>query len=492
LNRRNEFQIEQRFSLGDRYRVAPCADKAGFPDWLSPSPFFREQAPKGGAILKRTRFPISPPQKPMREKARSAVEQKEGRERVIGVWLNARTNPKFDNCYDLNDENREKAKIIQKECAFADRADSFHKLVVLISNLLRYRDTKPIIIALSKEPTFSPLVRILNEKGFIELWRGNKMMVRTSRIYPTNKLLAHFENVHTSGIVINPVNLIEVYDDDDNIIENYSKTDKSRRMEAILKKTNRINRNATILIGNRTVSTALIAIFHRKFTLYGRLHTKGCLHYQGFSEKKRLRITINGDSVVELDFSGLHPHLLYAQAGFQLENDPYSKVLDTQDKYLRGFLKVCLLKMINSTSCKVAGRWVTPIDRKKYYRKSYIRSAKANAEGSINQDIGYDAKLRDKLKEHGITTARQVIDRFKKEHVEISHHFFSDNETGLRTMNKDAAIAIDVVELFAEKGWPILAIHDSFVVQEQHRDELKSTMDRIYKKHNKGFFCPIK
>ena len=78
-----------------------------------------------------------------------------------------------------------------------------------------------------------------------------------------------------------------------------------------------------------------------------------------------------------------------------------------------------------------------------------------------------------------------------EQHSEIAKYFCQGKKTGMEIMNKDAMIALDVVNYFAKQDIPILPIHDSFIVQEQHRRELYNTMKRVYRKHT-GFRIQIK
>ena len=199
--------------------------------------------------------------------------------------------------------------------------------------------------------------------------------------------------------------------------------------------------------------------------MYGRLHTRGYRHYQGLNEEERAEITINGDPVVELDYSGMHPHLLYAKEGIQFFGDPYA-IVDHQLE-ARPFLKQILLCLLNSKD-------------------------ELTAERAGNYWLARNHKERNALYDIGITRARPIIDAFKQVHKPIAHHFCNGKKTGMRIMNLDAKIALDVVDHFAKQEIPILAIHDSFIVQEQYKDELKRTMQRIYRKHTKGFRIPVK
>lgn len=409
-----------------------------------------------------------------------------------GWWLNHRSMP-FDNWYMLKGESLGLVEEIGNVCEVAERQDTRQKLAIIIANLLRYRDRRPVEMALkTTESTMSPLVRKLEDSGFLNVKRGNEKIARNSKVWPTKKLLDCFEKVLSSDLVVNPpANELVILKDGNGEPKAYKDTTKTLQIRKILRKANEVNRIAEILYRKQAVSTALYAIFHRKFTLYGRLHTTGCYHYQGFSESKREKITINGEDVVELDFSGLHPRLLYALEGEQFDYDPYSVVLD--DPELRDFMKKCLLALLNAKGCKVPGRKVNSEEKRPHYRKAYRRSAEVNAEGGINRRIGESQKWKNRLEKYGITKASEIIELFKEKHEPIAHHFCADNDNGLRMMNKDASIALDVVDHFATKGIPILAIHDSFIVQKQYCKELQEIMAWAYNKNtgNQGFTCPV-
>ena len=99
---------------------------------------------------------------------------------------------------------------------------------------------------------------------------------------------------------------------------------------------------------------------------------------------------------------------------------------------------------------------------------------------------------REELKKIGITRAKPVMDEFRKAHKDIKKYFCNGNQTGLRLMNLDSSIALEVVGHFAKKNIPILCIHDSFIVQEKYQIELQQIMNETYEKHTKGFKCKIK
>lgn len=247
-------------------------------------------------------------------------------------------------------------------------------------------------------------------------------------------------------------------------LKDYRDTSRTTKIRSILEKVNDVNKSALIKFHDRTLNTFLISIFNRKFTLYGRLHTRGLYHYQGFSSEEREEITINGNKVVELDYSGLHPRLLYASIEIQFDDDPYSIVDDRPE--VRPFLKILLLCMIN-------GNQIT-------------------AEKAANYWLYENHRQREMLNKLGITKTRNIMRRFDSVHRPISHLLCTGKDTGLKIMNKDSKIALDVLSHFANKGIPILAIHDSFIVEKRYKTELKNIMSNIYQNNTGGFMCKIK
>ena len=389
-------------------------------------------------------------------------------------WLNR--GHQFDHGLRLDKIDLERISTIFLSCKVADRKENRLSFDILIANLILHRDRRPIIISLNVNDwkinryvragsTTITLVHQLDELDFINLIKGYRTdkESRLSRIWPTERLLEYFPKPH-NVVISDPVELVELRDAHGNPKE-YKDTEKTRRIRKILKKINQINKLADIRYEGNTLSCSLVAIFNKRFTLYGRLHTRGQNHYQGLNGDERAEITINGKPVVELDYSGLHPHLLYAKDGIQFEGDPYS-MIDARPQ-VRPFLKHILLCMLNSkdeiTAEKAANKWL------------------------------YDnPQEREVLGLLGITRSRPLLDAFKQSHEKIGHYLCSGEETGLRIMNMDATIALDVINTFAKRNIPILAIHDSFIVQEQYKDYLFTIMEKAYAKNTGGYRIQIK
>jgi hypothetical protein len=388
-------------------------------------------------------------------------------------WLNS--GVEFSHALRLSDDLLPAASSLLQSFGIAGRRENAISFEVLIANLLRHKGRWPIIVGLSpnwwKKTRYSQagistiaMIKALHKGGFIGMKKGFHVEKesRLTRIWATEKLLQYFPEL-PNGVVEAPPELVELRDENDRL-KDYRDTQRTKRIRALLERANEVNSQADIRYLGYKLSGSLVAIFRQKFTLYGRLHTRGYRHYQGLSEDERAEITINGDPVVELDYSGLHPNLLYANEGRQFFGDPYSIVDDRPE--VRPFLKSILLFMLNAaddiTAERAANYWLYKHDEE-----------------------------REALRKLGITRARPLMDGLKEKHKPIAHYFCAGNENGLRVMNLDATIALDVIDHFTQKGIPILAIHDSFVVQQQYRDELYTTMKAVYR-HHTGFRIAVK
>lgn len=361
---------------------------------------------------------------------------------------------------------------------------------ILIANLIDQR-RKPIKITqnrndwkrnkyqISSYYTIDLVKRLYNEK-MIQMKTGYHTAKnrRMTRIFATENLLRLFPPSDHSEVRYKAVEVVELWEkkktQEINPATNrkhsvktkrlidYKDTIETNRIREILIRTNQINDKADIQFtaGKSTykLNAAIKAKFTNKFTLGGRLYSEGRSQFQGLSKQERKDITINGSPVVEIDYTSLHPLLLYAAEGIQYFGDPYLAV--DQRKEIRPFLKRILLCMINNPN--------------------YSEAQSAANNWLVNES---DKETREKIIREGITKAAPLMDRFLEIHQPIRKYLCTKSTNGLRLMNQDAKIAVDVVNHFSRQGIPILCIHDSFLVAEQYKQELKTVMKRIYKKH---------
>ncbi len=153
--------------------------------------------------------------------------------------------------------------------------------------------------------------------------------------------------------------------------------------------------------------------------------------WMGIPSEYRRYLTINQKRTVEVDFSNLHPKMMYAQKGLSLEGDAYAV-----DGIERALVKKAFAQLINGKK-------------------------------QVRPPTGYDPK------EMGMTW-KEVLAQVEKRHAPISEFFRTGY--GLKLQRVDADIAERVLLYFAERNIPCLPIHDSFIVHHDLQDELKDRM----------------
>ena len=75
-------------------------------------------------------------------------------------------------------------------------------------------------------------------------------------------------------------------------------------------------------------------------------------------------------------------------------------------------------------------------------------------------------------------TWRELSQRILDKHHAIEDAFYSGQ--GLRLQYIDSQLAEQVMLHFANKGVPVLPVHDSFIVAAQHEQELVAVMKRVF------------
>lgn len=411
----------------------------------------------------------------------------------FGEWLNR--NKTFDWGLTLSDKDELIANGLLHELLgnqvvykIKERIEDF---CLLIANLLK--NEKKFSVAVSFNNNYYNASRynggrgryfiidflnILENEKYIVIIKGHnvKPKPRFSRTWPTEKLLERFRPIgHINSTVIG---LVILRDEKGKEI-NFTNNKETDRISNILRKANIVNsqHEVQLMIEGKTIrlNTDLHCVFTRNFKLHGRLYTSTNTGYQGYKEKEeRIHIKIDHQPVVELDFSAMHPRMLYAMEGIQYpyDDDPYTDVF--KDIELRKILKFQFLRLLNSVSFKkavVSARWELHNDDKKFIKKHGI-------------------SMKTILRRH-VYTIQRIFDEFKEAHKPIAK-YFDDDETGLKMMRLDSKIALEIIKHFTDKNIPILAIHDSFLVQQQYHDKLRQVMDNSFSEIIKGFKCPIK
>lgn len=214
-------------------------------------------------------------------------------------------------------------------------------------------------------------------------------------------------------------------------------------------------------------------VFNETFDLGGRFY--GSIE-SSMNSELRNHLCINGNKVVEKDFSCLHIRMLYNKRKLELQEDAYD-MLAGGDKDLRDLYKLIGLVSINSKSKENALNGIRYEISKRY------RAKKKNER--INSKKNYELiKLFPDLSDVSIDFHYQ---KWVDAHSKISKYLNSD--VGIKLQNKDSKIASEIINYFTKKAVPVLVVHDSFLIEEKYEDELVERMNREYYKLYK--FYPV-
>ena len=160
--------------------------------------------------------------------------------------------------------------------------------------------------------------------------------------------------------------------------------------------------------------------------------------WQGIPREYRKHIRIDHKETIELDYSGMHPAMLYAQVGVTCPLDPYDMGLHKVDRKVK---KVAFNALLNASSKRIT-------------QHSNFNTERAGC--SWQELLG------------AIVNAHQPI-----------KEFFGTG-AGLRLQKRDADIAEKVILRFADMGHVCLPVHDSFIVHHALEDELRGHMEDYY------------
>lgn len=280
---------------------------------------------------------------------------------------------------------------------------------------------------------------------------------KQSRIRATAKLISHFEedfrlSPRDIGFAswLEPIVLRDRRDEDTGIKRDidYEDTPETYRMRANLRRINAFLAEYRISLAKPSEPvfdlppSMLRRIFSRgSFGLGGRFY--GGLWIDLPSEE-RPNLLIDGEEVAELDFSALHPRLIYQLEGKPLppQADPYA-VPNWIGSEQRGWVKIAFQQLINADA--------------------NVRLRKPSDVPASQVGKGGWPKLIRALKEH---------------HHEIAGWFHSG--TGLELQRIDSDIAEAIMLSLASEGICCLPVHDSFIVPQSHTNELREAMVQAY------------
>ena len=171
--------------------------------------------------------------------------------------------------------------------------------------------------------------------------------------------------------------------------------------------------------------------------------------WQNIPSRLRPFITINGKETVELDYSSMHPRMLYAHIGMECPDEPYDVGLDPEHRDL--------------------------------VKKAF--NALINAKGRIQKfDDPEGGPVFDE-EEMGMSW-NEFLKHIKSYHPKLKGLFGTG--IGLEFQRFDSDIAEATMLHFARQNIPVLPVHDSFIVYSELEDELHKVMEETYEEKIKA------
>lgn len=165
--------------------------------------------------------------------------------------------------------------------------------------------------------------------------------------------------------------------------------------------------------------------------------------WQNMPKELRPYILIDGKRTIEIDYSGIHPAMLLAEAGCEIPDDPYGRCLEGRtDEALRNCVKRTFNALLNASS--VAG--LKPIDE-------------------------FSEVLTGKT---WLDFKRFIVARYP----EFEDKFGTGE--GLRLQRKDSDLAEEIMLCCAGMDYPCLPLHDSFIVHRGFDTEVIAAMQEIF------------
>jgi hypothetical protein len=132
-------------------------------------------------------------------------------------------------------------------------------------------------------------------------------------------------------------------------------------------------------------------------------------------------LTIDGEGTVEVDYTALHPAILYCERGIKFCGDPYDI-----DDFPRNSVKFGFNIAVNAPNTR-------------------------SAVGALANKVGISSK-----------DAAHLLAAIKKRHKPISEAFCSD--AGMRLMRVDSKLILGAVSASNDDGFAALPVHDSLIV----------------------------
>jgi hypothetical protein len=312
-------------------------------------------------------------------------------------------------------------------------------------------------------------IAVLEEIGYIHNFIGKAHIDKEKRIMsyitPSEAFVAEFcskdEEVQSAIAAYNASLQTIILRNEYGKAIDYQDNKNIKAARKVVEKLNRINELHDIKDGEGNVMTNIYSrIFNKDFEHGGRYFHSDALKIKHKKTKARLDITINGEQVVEIDFSNLHYRLASLMEQISMENLPLDVYMDILPERLqnddhRELIKLSINILFNSKTEDSADRAINK------------EITKFKSQGwSIDKSLNTGKKAR----EHIYSMTPDFIPCYCR-----------DDSFGLALQNADSYLAQRVIEKFVDEMKPILPIHDSFVVRMSDVGLLENAMGDAFR-----------
>lgn len=215
-----------------------------------------------------------------------------------------------------------------------------------------------------------------------------------------------------------------------------------KRTEEVIKSHDQMLHETAISLGTKPVRAAqgqLRRIFSRNsFEQGGRLYCP----LQNLSAETRKYLRLNDEPIIEIDYSGLHPSMIYMMAtGKQFNADNAYEI----DGFSREDAKTAFNILINTETTK---------------EKSY---------NTVKENLGIPYEQ-----------SQLLVDGLYEKNAVIASYF--NQSYGLKLQYVDSEITLTIIDHFINVlRRPIIPIHDSFIVSVRDTEDLKLIMMDAYR-----------
>lgn len=298
------------------------------------------------------------------------------------------------------------------------------------------------------------VIDAFNNKGYLKHFIGYKKTsmgrdyFNPSVFHPTESLIEKIQNC--KAIFKANGKFIKLKDRATDEFVNFQHTTYTKEAQSVLKKWFELRQNTEVKFGEFVIEPKQpYRIFNENFKGHGRIYG---IEEQELKGADRLRLTINGEEVVELDYKSCHLNMCMNMEFFGCSSDLY-KIPGNHRELIKKIILTAINAKDSSALCKAV-------------RKSILDDRKKGKEI-------LDPSIKD-------SEILSLFEGWKAHYPHLVKYVCADK--GNELMKIDSDIASDIINFFAEDDILVIPVHDSFIIQKSKQNDLHKAMIRFYNK----------